>query len=136
MSATGKAVRSGEVTPLTVVAHDRSHLRRALMPEKTVEETVGESNYVRLAEGLTDAMAHDEARRPRRRRTGSLSVSACRITWRRFWTANSARPARASGPIVPPWEQAAVRCRAAGAANGVRGGRITLSSDKFTNQTK
>jgi Fe-S-cluster-containing hydrogenase component 2 len=62
-AATGKAVRRGEVTPLTVVAHDRSHQRRALMPEKTVEETVGAGNYIRIEEGLTDAMAHDEARR-------------------------------------------------------------------------
>ncbi len=62
-AATGKAVRRAEVTPMTVVAHDRSHLRRALMPERTVEETVGEGNYVRIEEGLTDAMAHNEARR-------------------------------------------------------------------------
>ena len=33
------------------------------MPERTVEETVGEGNYVQIEEGLTDAMAHDEARR-------------------------------------------------------------------------
>ena len=33
------------------------------MPERTVEETVGEGNYVKIEEGLTDAMAHDEARR-------------------------------------------------------------------------
>ena len=33
------------------------------MPERTVEETLGEGNYVRIEEGLTDAMAHDEARR-------------------------------------------------------------------------
>jgi ferredoxin len=62
-AAIGKAERRAEVDPLTVVAHDRSHLRRALMPEKTVEETLGEGNYVRIEEGLTDAMAHNEARR-------------------------------------------------------------------------
>jgi NADH-quinone oxidoreductase subunit F len=33
------------------------------MPERTVEETVGEGNFVRIELGLTDAMAHDEARR-------------------------------------------------------------------------
>ncbi len=51
------------MTPLQVAADDRTHLRRAAMPERTVEETVGEGNYVRIEEGLTDAMAHDEARR-------------------------------------------------------------------------
>ena len=60
---TGTPVRRAEVTPLQVGADDRSHLRRAAMPERTVEETVGEGNYVRIEEGLTDAMAHDEARR-------------------------------------------------------------------------
>ena len=45
------------------MADDRTHLRRAVMPERSVEETVGEGNYVRIEEGLTDAMAHDEARR-------------------------------------------------------------------------
>jgi formate hydrogenlyase subunit 6/NADH:ubiquinone oxidoreductase subunit I len=33
------------------------------MPERSVEEVLGEGNYVRIEEGLTDAMAHDEARR-------------------------------------------------------------------------
>jgi acetyl esterase/lipase len=41
---------------------DRSHLRRAAMPEKRVEEVLGEVNYVRLEEGLTETMAHGEAR--------------------------------------------------------------------------
>ena len=62
-AATGTPVRRAEVDPLSVVAGDRTHRRRAAMPERTVEETVGEGNYVRIEEGLTDAMAHDEARR-------------------------------------------------------------------------
>jgi NADH-quinone oxidoreductase subunit F len=33
------------------------------MPEKTVEETLGLGNFVKIEEGLTDAMAHNEARR-------------------------------------------------------------------------
>jgi len=33
------------------------------MPEKRVEEVLGEGNYVQIEEGLTDAMAHTEARR-------------------------------------------------------------------------
>jgi ferredoxin len=33
------------------------------MPEKTVEETVGEGNYVKIEEGLTDKMVHIEAQR-------------------------------------------------------------------------
>ncbi len=33
------------------------------MPERSVEEVLGEGNYVQIEEGLTDAMAHDEARR-------------------------------------------------------------------------
>ena len=49
--------------PLDVVAHDRTHLRRAMMPERSVEEVLGEGNYVRIEEGLSDAAAHDEARR-------------------------------------------------------------------------
>ena len=61
--AVGEAVRRAEVVPLTVLAGDRTHRRRAAMPERSVEETVGEGNYVRIEEGLTDAMAHDEARR-------------------------------------------------------------------------
>ena len=59
----GKPVRRADVPPLTVLADDRTHLRRAAMPERSVEEVLGEGNYVRIEEGLTDAMAHDEARR-------------------------------------------------------------------------
>ena len=33
------------------------------MPERSVEEVLGEGNYVRIEEGLTDAMAQDEVRR-------------------------------------------------------------------------
>ena len=62
-AATGKPTRRADVIPLTVVADDRTHLRRAAMPERSVEEVLGEGNYVRIEEGLTDAMAHDEARR-------------------------------------------------------------------------
>ena len=60
---TGKPVKRAEVTPLSVNADDRSHLRRNMMPERTVEETVGEGNYVKIEEGLTDSMAKHEARR-------------------------------------------------------------------------
>ncbi len=60
---TGRPVRRAEVIPLVVDAHERSHRRRATMPEKSVEEVLGEGNYVRIEEGLTDAMAQDEVRR-------------------------------------------------------------------------
>lgn len=60
---TGKAVRRADVIPLLVTAHDRTYLPRAVMPERTVEETLGEGNYVQIQEGLTDAMAHNEAQR-------------------------------------------------------------------------
>ena len=62
-SATGTAVRRADVLPLHVAADERTHLPRAVMPERTVEEVVGLGNYVQIEEGLTDAMAHDEARR-------------------------------------------------------------------------
>jgi NADH-quinone oxidoreductase subunit F len=62
-AAIGTALRRAEVDPLNVAAQTRSHLRRSSMPERTVEETVGEGNYVQIEEGLTDSMAHDEARR-------------------------------------------------------------------------
>ena len=61
--AAGQPVRRDEVIPLQVVANDRTHLPRAVMPERTVEEVLGAGNYVRIELGLTDAMAHDEARR-------------------------------------------------------------------------
>ena len=60
---TGKPVKRAEVTPLICKCDDRSHLRRAMMPERTVEETVGEGNYVKIEEGLTDSMAKNEAQR-------------------------------------------------------------------------
>jgi len=60
-AATGKAVRRAEVDPLLVAAGERTHLRRAVMPERSVEEVLGEGNYVRIEEGLTDSMAHNEA---------------------------------------------------------------------------
>ncbi len=60
---TGKPVKRAEVTPLVVNATDRSNLRRSMMPERTVEETVGEGNYLKIEEGLTDTMANNEAQR-------------------------------------------------------------------------
>ena len=62
-SAASQPVRHAEVIPLQVVAHDRTHLSRAAMPERRVEEVLGEGNYVQIEEGLTDTMANDEARR-------------------------------------------------------------------------
>ncbi len=59
----GKPIRRAEVIPLVVEAQDRSHRRRAMMPEKSVEEVLGEGNFVRIEQGLTDAMAQDEVRR-------------------------------------------------------------------------
>ena len=60
---TGKPVRRGELVPLVVEAGDRSHRRRAMMPEKSVEEVLGEGNFVRIEQGLTDTMAQEEVRR-------------------------------------------------------------------------
>jgi NADPH-dependent glutamate synthase beta subunit-like oxidoreductase/ferredoxin len=62
-SSTGQALRRAEVDPLDVAAQVRSRLRRSSMPERTVEETVGAGNYIQIEAGLTEAMAHDEARR-------------------------------------------------------------------------
>jgi NADH-quinone oxidoreductase subunit F len=62
-ATTGHPARRDEVIPLDVVAHDRTYLHRAVMPERSVEEVLGEGNYVRIEEGLTDLMAHDETRR-------------------------------------------------------------------------
>ena len=62
-NATGTPVRRADVAPLHVTADERTHLPRAVMPERTVEEVLGQGNYVQIEEGLTDAMAHDEARR-------------------------------------------------------------------------
>jgi ferredoxin len=61
--AVGKPVRRDDVIPLHVDAQDRTYFPRAVMPERSVEEVLGEGNYVQIEEGLTDAMAHDEARR-------------------------------------------------------------------------
>ena len=58
---TGKPVRRADVIPLVVSASARSHLPRAQMQEKDVEERLG--SYVKIEQGLTDAMAHDEAGR-------------------------------------------------------------------------
>jgi NADPH-dependent glutamate synthase beta subunit-like oxidoreductase/ferredoxin len=62
-ATTGQPVRRDEVITLDVGASDRTHLRRAMMPERSVEEVLGNGNFVQIEEGLTDAMAHDEARR-------------------------------------------------------------------------
>jgi NADH-quinone oxidoreductase subunit F len=62
-ASVGKPVRHAEVAPLSIAAQDRSHRRRTAMPEKSVEEVLGEGNFVRIEEGLTDAMAQDEVRR-------------------------------------------------------------------------
>jgi NADPH-dependent glutamate synthase beta subunit-like oxidoreductase/NADH:ubiquinone oxidoreductase subunit F (NADH-binding)/formate hydrogenlyase subunit 6/NADH:ubiquinone oxidoreductase subunit I len=62
-AATGKPVRRAEVIPLKVLARARSYLHRAEMPEKDVEERLGDGNYVKIEQGLTDDMAHDEASR-------------------------------------------------------------------------
>jgi NADH-quinone oxidoreductase subunit F len=59
----GKPIRRAEVIPLEVVAHDRTYRLRAMMPERTVEEVLGEGNYVRIEEGLSDVAAHDETSR-------------------------------------------------------------------------
>jgi len=61
--AVGKPVRRDDVIPLPVLAQDRTYLPRAVMPERSVEEVLGEGNYVQVEEGLTDKMAHDEAHR-------------------------------------------------------------------------
>ena len=62
-AATGKPVRRADVIPLKVAARDRSYLHRAEMPEKDVEERLGNGNYVKIEQGLSDAMAHNEASR-------------------------------------------------------------------------
>ena len=59
----GQPVRRADVIPLRVRADDRTHLPRAVMPERSVEEVLGRGNYVQIEEGLTDVMAHDEAHR-------------------------------------------------------------------------
>ena len=60
---TGKPVKRADVTPLVVNAYDRSHLRRTMMPERSVEETLGEGNYVKIEEGFSDSMTRNEAQR-------------------------------------------------------------------------
>ncbi len=59
----GQPVRRAEVEPLQVNADDRTHLPRAVMPERRVEEVLGQGNYVQIEEGLSDAAARTEARR-------------------------------------------------------------------------
>lgn len=60
-TGTGKPQRRAEVVPLRIAAAARSRLHRAEMPEKAVEERM--EGYVKIEQGLTDAMAHDEASR-------------------------------------------------------------------------
>jgi NADH-quinone oxidoreductase subunit F len=62
-AATGQAVRRADVAPLQVEAGDRTHRRRALMPERSVEEVLGRGNYVQIELGLTDQTAREEAMR-------------------------------------------------------------------------
>ncbi|MHB1360203.1 MAG: FAD-dependent oxidoreductase [Rhodocyclaceae bacterium] len=62
-ASVGKPVRRAEVIPLQVVAHERSYMHRAEMAEKTVEERLGLGSYVKIEQGLTDAMAGNEASR-------------------------------------------------------------------------
>ena len=62
-SAIGKPQRRADVIPLKVLARDRSYLHRAEMPEKDVDERLGNGNYAKVELGLTDGMAHDEASR-------------------------------------------------------------------------
>ncbi len=62
-TSAGRPVRRADLIPLRVEAPDRTHRSRAVMPERSVEEVLGTGNYVQIEEGLTDAMAHDEARR-------------------------------------------------------------------------
>jgi len=59
----GKPVCRDDVSPLPVLAQDRTYRPRAVMPERSVEEVLGEGNYVQVEKGLTDAMADDEVRR-------------------------------------------------------------------------
>ncbi len=56
----GKPVSRGQAIPLTVLARERSHTPRAEMAEKEVEERQG---YVKIEQGLTEAMAKREAGR-------------------------------------------------------------------------
>ncbi len=58
---TGKPTRRADVIPLKVVAQQRTRLHRAEMDEITVMERLG--SYVKIEQGLTDAMAHNEASR-------------------------------------------------------------------------
>ena len=58
-----KPQRRAEVIPLRVSARERTDHHRAEMPEKDVEERLGEGNYVKIEQGLTDRMAYGEASR-------------------------------------------------------------------------
>jgi len=62
-ATTAKPVRRADVIPIVVEAKQRTHQRRAPMPEKRVEEVLGLGNYVRIEEGLDDAAAKAEVRR-------------------------------------------------------------------------
>lgn len=61
--AVGKPQRRADVIPLQVAARDRNYLHRAEMPEKAIDERLGDGNYAKVELGLTDAMAHGEASR-------------------------------------------------------------------------
>ena len=78
-------MRRAEVTPLSVPGGRPFSERRALMPERSVEETLGEGNYVKIEEGLTDAMAHDEARRLPRRCDVCIGCGLCIVALPARW---------------------------------------------------
>lgn len=59
----GKPTRRADVIPLQVAPRDRSYLHRAEMPEKDIDERLGDGNYAKVELGLTDDMAHGEASR-------------------------------------------------------------------------
>jgi len=61
--AVGKPVRRADVIPLRVVAHERSYMHRAKMPEKAVQDRLALGSYVKIEQGLTAAMARNEASR-------------------------------------------------------------------------
>ena len=104
-NATGTPVRRADVLPLHVAAGDRTHLPRAETPERTVEEVVGLGNYVEIEEGLTDAMAHDEARRCLTSALAAVCAWQPAARWastRCAWpTANARRPAYFDFTVQP-----------------------------------
>ncbi|MCK7577582.1 MAG: hypothetical protein MZV65_18435 [Chromatiales bacterium] len=74
--AIGKPVRRAEVIPLTVAADDRTHLRRALMPERSVEETA-RRGQLRQDRGGPDRRAWRTTRPAAACAATSASAAAC-----------------------------------------------------------